>query len=126
MADKAQPLPVCLSVTQARSYITASLVRMKEEIHRDVGVRDYSALFPPYSVRTLFFSGLPLNLLRRNPSPYRPHDKLGPAKKTLRTERDGMKEALENRNKLSHSSSVFLSNARMSIVRGHINPVCSA
>lgn len=69
MADKAQPLPVCLSVTQAYSYITASLVRMNKEIHRDVGVRDSSALFPPYSVQTLFFSGLPLELLGPNLSP---------------------------------------------------------
>lgn len=49
--DKAQPLKVCLSVTQEYCSITASLIhrnRREEDNHREVSVVDSSTLFPTY------------------------------------------------------------------------------
>lgn len=60
--QKTQPRQIKPSLSQSARlsqtccYIITCLVHKEERNHRDSCVRDYSALFPPYSIQTLFFS----------------------------------------------------------------------
>lgn len=61
-ADKTEPLPVCLSVTQM-FYLGLASVQTEEKNHRLVCARDYSAFFLSRHRAHLILSGLPKYLL---------------------------------------------------------------
>lgn len=61
-ADKAEPLPVCLSVTQM-FYLSLASVQTQEKNHRVVCVHDYSAFFLCLQRAHLILSELPKYLL---------------------------------------------------------------